>query len=231
MATGFAFVFCILWVHVPVPLHHFHEQFLHLLPHVRGFQHFHFVSLREEFLQEVEGGAEAEFEVGMVGGAPQFFLRVVQGQCTQVVGEGRIGPDHHAFGLVARAAQHSVVVLEEEFRIEVPGVFEAFGGFLQREDAVQGIDGRFGSLGVLCQQVPAVLEHLDGIGCDGDGVSFSAAELAVCHFQLVADFHGVDDEWQVFVAGRDALEDDAVSQRPAFHEEVAHGEGVVHPVL
>ena len=106
-----------------------------------------------------------------------------------------------------------------------------FGGFLYRHHAVECVDGGLFSLGVLGQHVPTLLENLNGIGGYQDGVWLGLSELAIGHLDFVLLLHGVDDGAQVSLSGRYVLQNNLVFQRTAFHEHVADGECVEHPVL
>ena len=189
------------------------------------------MGLREQFLTEVEGGAEVELKVGIVGSAVQNLLRVVQRKRPNVVGARLIGTDHNALRLFFGTANHSVAVYEKRCRVEVRRIYIRLVGFFQPFDAVERIDGGAVVLVIIGQEIPALLEDFDGIGLDVDGIADSLTELSVGHSQLVALFHGVDDKGQIFFSGRYVLQHDAVFQRTAFHEHITDGQGVEQPML
>ena len=218
-------------ISLPIPRQHVLQFLFHLLTEGGRLQHLHPIALRKQFLTEIEGGMQNVFKVGIIRGADLFLLRVMQRKCTQIIHKGIVCTDNDSLGRLVAAAYHSIVVAEESIYIKIGRLFKTLSSFSQRNGSVQRIDHGAVPFGIFRQQVPPLLEHLDGIRLYGDGIAFLLTEFAISELQLVASLHGIDDGLQKLLTGRDILQHDAVFQRCAFHQHVTHGERIEHPRL
>ena len=164
---------------------HLLQHLFHLFPELGREEYLYIVSLRKEFLAEVEGGLEVVFEVGILGSGLDFLLRMVERKRPHIIHIRGVGTDDDALGFLV-GAQHAIAISEEAFGVEVLREQEGFFGLFKSLHTVERKDGGCLSLGALGKEVPALLEHLDGVRLDGDGVAFLLVELVVRQEHLVA---------------------------------------------
>ena len=98
---------------LPIPRQHILQFLFHLLTEGGRLQHLHPIALRKQFLTEIEGGVQKVLKVGIIRGADQLLLRVMQRQCTQIIHKGIVCTDNDSLGRLVAAANHSIEIAEE----------------------------------------------------------------------------------------------------------------------
>ena len=106
------------------------------------------MSLRKEFLTEVEGGLEVEVEIGILGSGLDLLLRMVERKRPHIIHIRSVGTDNDALGLFV-GAQHAIAISEEAFGVEVLREQEGFFGLFKSLHTVERKDGGCLSLGAL----------------------------------------------------------------------------------
>ena len=167
----------------------------------------------QQFLLEVEGGSEAELEVGILRGGGNLGLRVVQGQGAQVVRKAVVCTHHDALCPVLGVAHHAVAVVEEFAGREAFGQVEVLVGLGERLHAVEGIDGGRLALVVLGQQVPPLLEHLDGKRLYHNGIHLHDGMKMTYLFDAKYRIGGKEK-------GVDVPPDDAINQMHRYRDAI-----------
>ena len=184
----------------------------------------------EQLPKEVRRRTDIEREVRIVFRRIQLSLRVVQRHRTQVIGRPVVRTYHDMRHRYLLIRQHPEILREIRLRREAFRHLESIIRLLHRGHAiVEGVDTHL-LLVVPGQQIPALLESLQGVGTDCLHIAF-CIKLLVAQTQAMVGLHGIDDGLQEFLTCRRVLQNDAISERDAVGEHVAHCQRREHPAF
>ena len=159
--------------------------------------------MRQQLPNEISCGTDVEREIGISSViADQFALGMMQWQGTQIIRSLIIGTNYDVFHW-SIVGEHSKILGEVGLWTKTVRHIKGLVCKHSLCHAVESIDTHLVFLGS-GQQIPALMEQLQGIGTDNLHIPFSA-ELLITYLEAAVSMYGMDNSAKVFLAGRDIL--------------------------
>lgn len=136
--------------------------------------------------------------------------------------------DDDSFGLDVVADDNAEGIGEEIFGLEILGQFKCRVGDFDLIDAVESVDFDFIAV-VAGQDIPAVLEQLDAIGLDWEGVAVGLVEGVIGDVDNAVLLHRLQERRHMVASGGNLVYDDTTFKREVLPDEIADSKRFKHP--
>ena len=140
-----------------------------------------------------------------------------------------VGADHDALRLGIRVVD-AVVIVEIALGIEVGGQLKPLVEHFYAHHAVKAVNSDPVPLRAPAYEIPAVLEELHAVRLHLAALRHGRCVSPVFDLHDAVLLHGREYRREIFAAREDIVHEDAPLQAEILADEVAHGEGVEHPL-
>ena len=212
-----------------VKIVHFVDSLGRLVAEPLRLEYLDRLAVPEQFLLEVEGGAQEVPEDAVVVVALHLYLRLVERQVAEVPGLVGRDPESDELLVDALVGDDAEATVEVLLRAPVAWHLERVGGGRQPTDAVEGVDARLVITRAPRHHVPPLTVEFDAIGhhVEVGLLLFPVTEVGDVEHPVL--LHRVDDGVQVLLSRRHILKEYAVLDALTGCQGVAHAVGAVDP--